>query len=393
MSALVCDIECTISNKGNPYDLTNKLVMVGTKFTDESLPLCWDWNNNVATRQGIQDEINNASFLVGFNLKFDLAWLRRVGVCLDNIKVWDCQLCEFLLNNQKTPYPSLNDCAIKYGLAPKLDVVEQDFWSKGIDTDAIPREILSEYLAQDLNLTQQVYEAQLPLMKASGKMALFKLQCADLLCLADMEYSGIKFNTEKALAYAETIDEELETIRSSISNFLGNIPFNSNSNDHVSAALYGGTIYEDIRIPVGIFKTGARAGQVKEKTIQKAYELPRLCEPIKGTETAKSKQRRDEGKTQEETLWEVNDTVLRKLKLNKEAKKFVTLLTRHSELEKLSGTYLRGYTKLIAEMNWQPDMLHGQFNQCVAITGRLSSSRPNLQNADPKTKTFMESRF
>lgn len=385
MSALVLDVETTISNKGNPFDQTNKLVCAG--FKDTQTNILYD---NFET---IQTYIDNASFLIGFNIKFDLHWLRRIGVCLDNIRVWDCQLAEFLLGNQKTPYPSLNDCAEKYGLPPKLDVIEREYWSKGIDTDQIPREELTEYLTQDLNLTQQVYEKQLPLMQASGMMALFKLQCADLLVLEEMEYNGIKFNTEKALKYAEEIDKDLNDISVDISSFLRGIPFNPSSNDHVSAALYGGIIYEDIRIPVGIFKTGARAGQVKEKTIQKAYELPRLCEPIKGTETAKSKKRIEDGEATEHTLWEVNDTVLRKLKLSKEAKKFVSLLTRHSELEKLSGTYLRGYSKLIESMYWEHNMLHGQFNQVVASTGRLSSSRPNLQNADPTTKVFMETRF
>ncbi|WP_262213624.1 DNA polymerase, partial [Escherichia coli] len=33
------------------------------------------------------------------------------------------------------------------------------------------------------------------------------------------------------------------------------------------------------------------------------------------------------------------------------------------------------------EQNWN-GVLHGQFNQNTVVTGRLSSSRPNLQNTD-----------
>lgn len=84
---------------------------------------------------------------------------------------------------------------------------------------------------------------------------------------------------------------------------------------------------------------------------------------------------------------------MRKLKLTKEAKQIVELLKRYSELEKLRGTYLIGYSSLIEKMNWSSNTLHGTLNQCVAITGRLSSSKPNLQNADPITKVFMESKF
>ena len=52
-----------------------------------------------------------------------------------------------------------------------------------------------------------------------------------------------------------------------------------------------------------------------------------------------------------------------------------------------------GYTKLIEKMNWPKDMLHGTLNQCVVVTGRLSSSKPNLQNADGETKRYMETRY
>lgn len=214
---------------------------------------------------------------------------------------------------------------------------------------------------------------------------LFRLQCADLLVLEEMEWNGIKFDTTKAKEKASEIEKELNEIHQEISGMVGNIPINLNSNDHISCLLYGGKILEDIRIPVGTYKTGTKVGQTRYKIITKEYELPRIVEPLKGTETKKS--------TDERPYWEVNDGVLRSLKLNKEAKKVVGLLKRYSELEKLRGTYLLGYSELIDKMNWPKDTLHGVLNQCVAITGRLSSSKPNLQNADPITKVFMRSRY
>lgn len=155
MSILILDVETTISNKGNPFDQTNKLVCVGLKFTNETRFIFYEEQFDY-----IQDIINNAAIIVGFNIKFDLHWLRRIGVDISKIRVWDCQLAEFLLNNQQTKYPSLNEAAIKYSLPMKLDVVKSEYWDKGIDTDQIPREVLSEYLTQDLVLTQQVFERQ-----------------------------------------------------------------------------------------------------------------------------------------------------------------------------------------------------------------------------------------
>ena len=376
MNILILDVETTISNKGNPFDLTNKCVCVGLKFTtcEEVIFYKEDFT-------AIQEYILAADIIVGFNIKFDLSWLKNIGIDISNVRVWDVQLAEFILECQENPYNSLDDAAIKYGFNKKLDIVKTEYWDKDIDTDAIPREILSDYLTQDLVLTQQVYEKQYEQFKNNNRFNLFKLQCADLLVLQEMEWNGVKFNTEKALKKAEEIEIEIVAINKQLSDFVGGIPFNPNSNDDVSCLLYGGNIVDSVRFPIGVFKTGEKVGQVRYKKVDKEYTLPRLVEPIKGTERDK------------EGYWLVNDTVLRTLKLNKTAKKVVDLLTKYSELDKLRGTYLQGYSKLIDKMNWEKDVLHGTINQCVAITGRTSSSKPNLQNADVVTKLFMESRY
>ena len=56
-------------------------------------------------------------------------------------------------------------------------------------------------------------------------------------------------------------------------------------------------------------------------------------------------------------------------------------------------TYYQGLPKLITEMNWEYGKIHGQLNQCVARTGRLSSSKPNLQNFDSEIKNLFGSRY
>jgi len=75
--------------------------------------------------------------------------------------------------------------------------------------------------------------------------------------------------------------------------------------------------------------------------------------------------------------YSTNEGTLRKLK----GKKGVLDKILHlSKLEKLNGTYYNGLVQLRKEMNWDKGVLHGQFNQTTAISGRLSSSKPNLQN-------------
>lgn len=387
-NVLIFDLETTISNKGNPFDRTNKAVVLGLKWRGVK-------ENIILYREDfhqIQGYIDKASVLVGFNAKFDLHWLRKVGIDISKVNIWDCQLGEFILNNQKIPYPSLNDALAKYGFPLKLDVVKTEYWDKGIDTDQIPRNILTEYLIGDLEGTESVFEEQFKQFENDSRKTLFKLHCLDLLVLEEMEWNGIKFNTKKAKAKADEIEKELIEINQELMGIVGDVPINFNSNVHLSALLYGGSFSVDFRIPIGVYKSGTKIGQVRHKILEKVYDFPRLVEPIKGTETATSRKKSLETGA-EPSQWEVNDTVLRKLKLSKEAEKIVTLLKRNSELEKLRGTYLIGYSNLIEKMNWPTDTLHGTLNQCRVVTGRLSSASPNLQNADPTTKIFMETRY
>ena len=136
-----------------------------------------------------------------------------------------------------------------------------------------------------------------------------------------------------------------------------------------------------------------KVNEVKYQWQDVVYEFPRLVTPLEKTETAKSAKKRLEGLSEGETIWEVNEPVLRSLKASGDGKKLIAILLEFNKLDKLRGTYLEGYTKLIDEMDWESDVLHTSFNQCTAVTGRLSSSRPNMQNCDKITKTYMESRY
>ena len=63
--------------------------------------------------------------------------------------------------------------------------------------------------------------------------------------------------------------------------------FNPNSNDHLSAFLYGGIIKERFQRPVGHYKTGTRAGEVKYKWEERDKEFQRLINPLPNTELKK----------------------------------------------------------------------------------------------------------
>lgn len=222
---------------------------------------------------------------------------------------------------------------------------------------------------------------------------LFKIQCIDLLCLVDMERAGIKFNTMEAMKYAKELETQCNGLLSRFSSLVCSNDVSITSNDDISAILYGGIITTDIRIPVGHYLTGAKVGQPRYKIEQVHKTFERLVAPLTKTETKKSQTRIDKGEQTEHTQWQVNEPVLRSLKAKGKAKEIIAIILEYSKIEKLRGTYLEGYTKLIDEMDWEKDTLHTSFNQCVAITGRLSSSKPNMQNADKITKKFMKTRY
>jgi DNA polymerase I-like protein with 3'-5' exonuclease and polymerase domains len=59
-----------------------------------------------------------------------------------------------------------------------------------------------------------------------------------------------------------------------------------------------------------------------------------------------------------------------------DTKRLINLLRQYKKVQKLLSTYLEKYNELLAGN----DRIRCNFNQCLTRTGRLSSSRPNLQN-------------
>ena len=182
MSVLTFDFECNTFAKGNPYSKQGKAICLGWKYNDEK-SFCTFLDSPL-------DGDFNADLYVAFNAKFDIAWARRLG--FDPPKqVWCCQLAEYMLNNQQA-YPSLEETAKKYGLPNKLDVVKLEYWDKGIDTEHIPQDTLSEYCRMDVDLTYFIYLKQMEIFCTKPLLfKLFKLACQDLLILHEMEWNGL----------------------------------------------------------------------------------------------------------------------------------------------------------------------------------------------------------
>ena len=385
MRSLILDVETTISNKGNPFDETNKLCYIGLLDTDASTYSIEYDDQPYRTRlEEVQAKIDEADVLVGFNIKFDLHWIRKYGINIVGKRVWDCQLVHFILTGQQHPYPSLNGVSAYYDLGSKLDVIADDYWKNGIDTDKIPKDLLEDYLKQDLLLTQKVYEKQMEEFASSAKnmQRLISLHNQDLVILEEMEFNGLLFDENSSTILAGELEEQIAVIDKILMEYHDLVEFNPNSTEHVSSLLYGGTIKVKRREAIGVFKTGERKGQTKERWAEHEIKFPRLINPIKGSELTK------------EGFFSTDDQTLKSLKTrSRYAKDLVEVLLKRATLEKRLTAYYKGLVDLRKEMNWHEGRLHGQLNQCVARTGRLSSSKPNLQNFDGEIKTLFGSRY
>jgi DNA polymerase-1 len=327
---------------------------------------------------GLQALIDQADLVVGFNFKFDYHWLWKAGLKLEEAKLWDCQVAEFVIERQRNSYPSLEDTAIKYGLGHKYDVVKNEYWKKGVNTDAIPWPILKEYAIQDAVLTLGVYHAQQEGVTTPGMRSLLTLMFADLHVLAEMEKNGITYDEDLCATRGDELEVKINDLRSKLNNFYPDVPINWGSPDQLSAFLYGGNIKQEVKEHIGFFKSGKQVGQPRYRNKEVVHTLPRLYQPLKGSELAK------------EGMYSTSEDTLLKLKGKRGP---LTMLLELSKLEKLNGTYYRGLPKLNQTMNWPAGFLHGNFNECVAQTGRLSSTKPNLQNFASELQDVFITRF
>ena len=379
--ALVIDVETTTFAKGNPFSRKNELCYIGYGTADEPHVLAAPFD-----RVGIESlraAILDADVIVGFNIKFDLHWLERYGITeWKQKRIWDLQIWEFLHSSQTKRMPSLRQSLQDWKLPSKVDIINEEYWSKGIDTPDIPQDLMVSYTKQDVVSEYLLFDSQRTATDGKSKSfrRLLALCNRDLLVLQEMEYSGQRFNSEAALAEAARVNLERDRVLWALRNFAGHRHFNPGSTDHVSALLFGGMVEIEWKIPyLRVTRKGEEKLGFRHFREQKQYE--RLVKPV------------ERYKLKKDGLYSTSNEHLRSIRGNKHVRSILELLDRFAATDKLLSTYLCKLPALISEKDWEPDTIHGQFNQCVAVTGRLSSSSPNRQNEPPEVKRFYETTF
>lgn len=390
MKLLSFDWETTCkeaNNYGHPFDVRNRPVFLSC-YDGERYNNFWfnHTERDCCERGDVTSLFESDDYLyVAFNAKFDMHWLRRETKHKFKLgSVWCCQVAEQMLTRQQGKMPSLDQALARYGLAQKLNIVKTEYWDKGIDTDIIPAEILEEYGSWDAHQTYELALLQIAEAKERGMYNAIRVSCMDLVVLAEMEWNGMVYNVEEsnrlAIKAQETITTLDATLRDIIGDSTGIVSFDSP--DNISAILFGGNVKYTVPY-VHVYKNGNSV--VRKRPEVKVF--PRLITPPEEAKIAST-----ETKGTYSTSVDVFNLLLKK-KLDKFQKHVLDLLIERSKIEQLRGTYYVGIPKLFNEMGWTDGIIHHTLNQTIAVTGRLSSSKPNLQNQSEDSKKCFESRF
>lgn len=392
MTTVVFDVEATTLNKGNPFTASNKMVCYSVKV-DESEIDCVYYTDLEFVRP-LRYALEQADLLVGFNIKYDLHWARRHGVLpRHGVRVWDCQIAEFILRGQKGSYPSLNEALTRFDLGQKDDRIAE-YWALGVDTTEIPADELERYNKLDVELTYKLYKAQQKVMTPK-QSRLCMVMGLDLLVLEEMEWNGVKLDVDLCRTKAVETEAELKKLTEELLVLLNApVDVNLDSGHQLSCLLYGGA-FELTRVSHTeqlIYKSGQKKGQSYEKKhyVVEIVECPKLFEPLKGTKT---KLESKVGDQRTYPIYASGADVLKQLKKpSRSHRQIIELLLSRAEKEKLLSTYYGALPALLEKMEWG-EYIHGQYNQVVAATGRLSSNAPNMQNFSGPVDELLVSRF
>ena len=290
--------------------------------------------------------------VIMFNAKFDMRFMRsRVG--LKNIYcTWDCYLAARLLNENE-PNNALKKLHQKYVLNGKEDEFTFEELFKGITFTLIPLKTAVLYAAHDPEITYELYEYQRKYIRPDSDREdmrnlywVFKnIEMPCVPVVADMEDNGILLD----LTYNQVLSERYNNIlKDKLNVFYERL---SEYDDDITAYRLKHT---DCKLDNPI-------------NIASPTQLAILFYDVLGYEVVDKKSPRGTG----------GDILL----------KWDTPLSKalidYREIEKLISTYI---DKLPSCVNPNDGRIHCNFRQYGAVTGRMSSQDPNLQNIPSHNK-------
>lgn len=188
--------------------------------------------------------VEGASFVVCHNAKFDLQWLARCGVDLENVLVYDTLLGEYVLGGNRWKYHQLSLEKIsrrRFGEG-KLDLIKM-MWDAGIATEDIPEEWLERYCVRDVLLTERLFLQQRVELKSLNLLPVLYNRCLLTPVLADIERNGMQLDKDVVRTTIEELNPVYAGLERQLSDFAGGINFNSGQ--QVATFLYDTLGFEE----------------------------------------------------------------------------------------------------------------------------------------------------
>ncbi len=267
----------------------------------------------------------------GHNLKYDLTVLRRAGLDVAGL-AFDTMIAEWLINpaSKNLGLKNLAWARLKQRMTPITDLIRK---GKGqLTMDRVPVAQAAPYACADVDMTHRLAAVLKAELEEKELWSLFTdVEMPLMPALAEMEMAGVRLDVALLDRMSEELTGRLGELENQIQDVVG-YAFNVNSTQQLSDAL---------------FKT--------------------LGLPTQGLRRTKSGH------------FSTAANVLERLRGKH---RVIDLILEQRALAKLNSTYVDALPRMV---NLRTGRLHTSYNQTGTVTGRISSSDPNLQNIPIRT--------
>lgn len=370
----VLDIETSKAPHLKPWDIESFICSVGIEredgttktwlFNHVSEPTC----NFKEAVEEISEVVRNSSVLVAHNAKFDLCWLKHIGVPVD-VQVWCTQIGDYILYGQnKNVALSLDACCKRRDIPGKKDLMSE-FWAEGFETNEIPWDIHQEYLLNDCHITRVLYEEQRKNVEGAGLTKLVEYSSNVSKVLAEIEYNGVAFDKERALVIRQEYKDDAQELELLMHEYASK-PFSPSSSTQLGSILFGGPLKREVKELIARPRKNG-SYRVYDRKVVLVEEYPGIG-VVPHPSTFNPKTGRYSTGKKARMLMECSSEYQRA---------FLRILDKWSNANKAWSTILNAEEDKGWLTKVQMDgRIHPTFNQCVTHTARMSSEDPNGQN-------------
>ncbi len=269
--------------------------------------------------------------LIGQNIKYDYQVLLNYGLQINN-RLFDTMVAHFLIMpDMRHNMDVLAETYLNYSPVS----IETLIGKRGKDQlsmRAVELNKIAAYAAEDADVTLQLKNTFAPLLAENTLEDLFNTVEVPLIkVLAEIEREGIRLDVDNLRDFSAQLKTDITIVEKEIQDFAGT-KFNVSSPKQVGEIL---------------------------------FDYLKITDKAKKTKTGQ---------------YATGEDVLSKLE---NAHPIVSKILDYRELVKLKNTYVDSLPLMVHPRTGR---IHTSFNQVVAVTGRLSSDNPNLQNIPIRTE-------